>query len=116
MVGEHRNVEVDMADPWIITIVAAFAVLALVLVVRTLRSTRSNSACSLLPEGREGELAVRLAKMVGCVPMQALAAVRQELDLAPSQSDDVILKRAAYHYRNAIPERRGAIYRDKVRG
>jgi hypothetical protein len=116
MVGKHRNVEVDMADPWIITIVATCAVLALLLVVRTMRSTSGDSGCSLLPEGREGELAVRLAKIVGCVPIQALAAVRQELNLAPSQSDDVILKRAAYHYRNAVPERRGAIYRDKVRG
>src|SRR4051794_31616480 len=105
-----------MTEAWITIAVAATIVLGLGLALRFMRAKEDGSACSLLPEGREGDLAVRLAGMVGCVPMQALAAVRHELDLAPSQNDEVILKRAAYHYCNALPERRGAIYRDKVRG
>lgn len=105
-----------MSEVWIVVAIAAVVVLGLGLARRTMRSNEDGSTCSLIPEGREGELAVRLAGMVGCAPRQALPAVRQELDLAPSLSDDVLLKRAAYHYRNALPERRGAIYRDKVRG
>lgn len=65
---------------------------------------------------REERLAVAVARTVGCAPGDALSAVRQELDLAPSQSDEVLTKRAVYHYRQAIPERTCSTYRDRTRG
>ena len=86
------------------------------LVLRVRRIREPEPTCEFVPEGREGELAVRLGKMVGCPPPRALPAVRQELDLAPGQTDDVILKRAAYHYRSALPERERPAYRDAVKG
>jgi len=103
-----------MPELWI---VAGLAVLVGIgLAVRVMRAQPEAPACEYVPEGREGELAVRLAKIVGCTPLRALPSVRQELDLAPAADDDVILKRAAYHYRNALPEREPPAYRDKVRG
>lgn len=53
---------------------------------------------------REETLTRKLAGEVGCELEQALPAVRRELELAPSQPDDTILKRAAYHYRREMPE------------
>jgi hypothetical protein len=105
-----------MSDPWILVGVAAAVTVGLGLAVRARRPRDTESACELLPDGRDGQLAVRLAGMVGCTPLQALPAVRHELDLSPSQTDEVILKRAAYHYRTNLPERSPALYRDRVRG
>ena len=105
-----------MSEPWIFVGVAAAVAVGLGLAVRALRPRATESACELLPEGREGELAARLAGTVGCTPFEALPAVRHELDLAPGQTDDVLLKRAAYHYRMNLPERPPAAYRDRVRG
>lgn len=104
-----------MSELWIIGGLAAVAALGLGL-AGWARRPRPTTTCELLPEGRDGQLAVRLARMVGCSPFEALPAVRHELDLAPTQADDVILKRAAYHYRTNLPERPPAIYRDRVRG
>jgi hypothetical protein len=42
--------------------------------------------------------------MVGCAPAEALPAVRRELDIDPDQTDETLLKRAAYHYRKDLPE------------
>ena len=105
-----------MSEPWIFVGVAAVVIAGLGLAVRARRPRPTEPTCELLPEGREGELAARLARTVGCTPMEALPAVRHELDLAPGQTDDVLLKRAAYHYRMNLPERSPAAYRDKVRG
>ena len=105
-----------MSEPWIFVGVAMAAIVGLGLAVRALRPRETQSACELLPEGREGELATRLARTVGCTPLEALPAVRHELDLSPGQADDVILKRAAYHYRMNLPERSPAAYRDRVKG
>ena len=65
---------------------------------------------------REERLANAVAGAVGCNPADALAAVREELDHAPNQSDDVLTKRAAYHYRRAIPEKQCSTYRDASPG
>lgn len=105
-----------MSEPWIFVGAALAVAVGLGLAVRALRPRPTESECELLPEGREGELAARLARTVGCTPLEALPAVRQELDLSPSQADDVILKRAAYHYRMNLPERSPAAYRDRVKG
>ena len=105
-----------MSEPWIFVGVAAVVAVGLGLAVRALRPRSTDSVCEFLPEGRDGPLAVRLAEMVGCAPVQALPAVRHELDISPSQTDEVILKRAAYHYRTNLPERSPSIYRDRVRG
>lgn len=53
---------------------------------------------------RERRLSLRLAAEVGCPLEVAHDYVRRELELAPSQPDDTILKRAAYHYRRNLPE------------
>lgn len=106
-----------MSDLWIVVGVGAAAALGLGLAVRALRTRGPASpTCDLVPDGRDGQLAVRMARTVGCTPAEALPAVRHELDLSPGQTDDVILKRAAYHYRNALPERPRAAYRDRARG
>ena len=65
---------------------------------------------------REERLAHKVAGAVGCSPGAALPSVRQELDLAPGQSDEVLTKRAVYHYRQSIPERTCSTYRDRTRG
>jgi hypothetical protein len=65
---------------------------------------------------REEALANAVARKVGCSPAAALAAVRQELDHSPGQSDDVLTKRAVYHYQQSIPERTCNTYRDSAPG
>lgn len=65
---------------------------------------------------QEERLTCRLAQELGCSLHQALPAIRHEVELAPHQSDETLLKRAAYHYRQAIPERTCQIYRDRARG
>lgn len=65
---------------------------------------------------REESLTRQLAHTVGCSLVQALAVVRIELGIAPSQSDDTLLKRAAYHYRQELPEQTCQVYRDRAPG
>jgi hypothetical protein len=65
---------------------------------------------------REEQLAKAVARKVGCSPGAALAAVRQELDHSPGQSDDVLTKRAVYHYQQSIPEQTCRTYRDSAPG
>jgi hypothetical protein len=65
---------------------------------------------------REEMLANAVARKVGCSPGMALAAVRQELDHSPGQSDDVLTRRAVYHYQQSIPERTCRTYRDSAPG
>ena len=47
---------------------------------------------------REERLTLAVARTVGCHPARALPAVRREIELSPNQPDDVLIKRAAYHY------------------
>src|SRR5262245_43075437 len=54
--------------------------------------------------GREDQLARQLAGMVGCAPVDALPAVQREIAIAPDQTDETLLKRAAYHYRKNLPD------------
>ncbi len=65
---------------------------------------------------REERLTRKLARVVGCSIEQALPAVQREVKIAPNQSDETLLKRAAYHYRQELPERSCPVYRDKAKG
>ncbi len=66
---------------------------------------------------REGRLTRKLAGQLRCPLAAALAVVRHELELAPSQPDDTILKRAAYHYRQNLPDAGPcSVYRDRKTG
>ena len=65
---------------------------------------------------REEQLTHKLARAVGCSLAQALRAVQREVKIAPNQSDQTLLKRAAYHYRQELPERACPVYRDKAKG
>lgn len=77
---------------------------------------RTGGRPAVFENEREERLANAVARKVGCSPDGALAAVRQELELAPSQSDEVLTKRAVYHYQQSIPERTCNTYRDTARG
>ena len=100
-----------MSDAWLpLTITAAaFAATGLYLLTR-----RPKPVVYANP--REERLTRKLARVVGCSPAQALRAVRREVELAPKQSDETLLKRAAYHYQQELPERSCQVYRDKTRG
>jgi hypothetical protein len=66
---------------------------------------------------REERLARKLAAQLGCPLPAALAAVRKEIGYAPTQSDETILKRAAYHYLQNLPEPGPCrVYRDRAAG
>ena len=65
---------------------------------------------------RERRLTEAVAQMVGCDPARALPAVRREVDLSPIQADEVLIRRAAYHYRQDQPAVTCQTYRDRVPG
>ena len=65
---------------------------------------------------REERLTRRLAGEVHGSLADVLPSVREELRLGPSQSDETILKRAAYHYRQNLPEKTCSVYRDAAKG
>src|SRR5262245_54629593 len=66
---------------------------------------------------RERQLTLQMAAQVGCALEVALDHVRRELNLASSQPDDTILKRAVYHYQRNLPEPGLCrTYRDRQRG
>ena len=65
---------------------------------------------------REERLTLAVARTVGCPPGRALPAVRREIALSPDQADDVLIKRAAYHYRPEQPAITCQTYRDRAPG
>jgi hypothetical protein len=81
-----------------------------------LTSGRRGESVAFADE-REERLTRRLAGQLGCPPGAALEAVRRELALAPTQTDDTILKRAEYHYRQNLPDPGPCrAYRDRAPG
>jgi hypothetical protein len=102
-----------MPEVWELAAVGAAVLLATGLV---LRSRRPGPAAVEFTDEREERLTRRLAAMVRCAPEQALPAVRREIDIAPGQSDETLLKRAAYHYRQDLPEKTCTVYRDRAPG
>jgi len=98
-------------------ILALAGILGLGLLYVTSRVRRPAQAkpfdSDALGNERDGELARRLAGKVGCAPAQVLPAIRREIEIAPGQSDETILKRAEYHYRRDLPETSCPAYQDR---
>jgi hypothetical protein len=97
-----------MSEAWMILAIAACAVVAAGLHLFNRRPAFANA--------REARLTRMVAQTVGCTLAQALPAVRREVDIAPHQSDETLIKRAAYHYCQELPERQGYVYRDQAPG
>jgi hypothetical protein len=97
-------------EPWVVILAAIVSAGAYLLL-------RRHAAKPVIYANEREELLVRrVAQMVGCSAAQALPAVRREFDLSPNQPDDTLVKRAAYHYRQALPESTCRVYRDLARG
>ena len=78
---------------------------------------RRGEETGAFADEREERLTRRLAGQLGCPLAAALTAVRRELEIAPTQPDDTILKRAAYHYRQNLPDPGPCrVYRDRAPG
>ena len=101
----------DMGEAWII--VAACAVVALA-ASRILLARRPE--VMHFRDDREEKLTRRLAESVGCSLADAQAAVRREVQIAPDQLDETIIKRARYHYQRGVPERPCGVFRDRAPG
>src|SRR5262245_29367413 len=65
---------------------------------------------------RGERLARRVCEIAGCALNESQQAVQRELDIAPTQSDEVIVKRAVYHYRRDLPEPYMGGFRDTAPG
>src|SRR4051812_18865758 len=100
-----------MPHAWVPLILSAAAIAATGLY---LLSRWSNPVRFANP--REEGLTRKLARVVGCSLEQALPAVQREVNIAPNQSDETLIKRAAYHYRQELPERFCPVYRDEAPG
>jgi hypothetical protein len=100
-----------MSDAWVTLTIAAIAVVAggLYLLARRPKPV-------VFADPREEQLTRKLARAVGCSLEQALPAIRQEVEIAPNQSEETLLKRAAYHYRQELPNESRQVYRDEVPG
>jgi hypothetical protein len=61
---------------------------------------------------REERLTRRVAEMLRCSLAQALPWLRKELQIAPDQTDDHLVNRAAYHYRRSQPDEPMMVWRD----
>lgn len=101
-----------MPDNWVVIAVAVPAVAAAGWYMLTRHKTKPVP----FADPREEQLVRKLARVVGCSLAQALPAVRREVDIAPNQSDETLVKRAAYHYRQDLPETSCPVYQDKTRG
>jgi hypothetical protein len=99
-------------EPW----VPAAAALAAFVLVRLFWRPRRRAEALPFADEREERLTLEVARRVGCAPAQALPAVRREIGYSPHQSDETLVKRAAYHYRQEQPERTCHTYEDRVRG
>ena len=104
--------EITMTETWVLLLVAAVGV---VLVGRFLRPRRQPEPPPFADE-REERLTREVARTIGCSPAEALSFVRREIEYSPHQSDETLIKRAAYHYRQEMPERSCSVYQDRVRG
>lgn len=85
-------------------------------IVATLMLRKRKPKPVAFADPREEALAKRVANTVGCSLSAALPAVRREMEYSPGQSDDTLVKRAVYHYRQDIPERTCSTFRDASPG
>ena len=103
-----------MPEDWMIAVgmvVGVVAGLALSL------GFRRREEAVAFANAREERLARTLAGRLRCPLGPALDVVRRELEIAPTQTDDTILKRAEYHYRRNLPEPGSCrAYRDRAPG
>lgn len=99
----------------VIWIAAAAGAAGAVVTGLVLRRRRPQPAV-VYADPREERLARRVARSVGCLPVDALAAVRREIEYSPNQTDDTLVKRAVYHYRQEMPERTCGTWRDASPG
>lgn len=102
-----------MSEPLLIL---PLTLIALLIGIYALTQRRFKSVPLSFADSREEALTRRVASQVSCSLEQAVTFVRTEIEIAPNQSDDVIAKRAIYHYRMNIPETTCSVYRDNVRG
>ncbi|MBP3960742.1 hypothetical protein J8F10_36435 [Gemmata sp. G18] len=101
-----------MPDEWV-AVVVMLSVAAALGVVR-LAVARGGRAVTFANE-REEQLTRRLASRIGCSLADALPAVRNEIRHGPNQTDETLLKRAEYHYRQNLPEHAPCrVYRDRA--
>lgn len=100
-----------MPTVWVLAALPAFVVLGL-----WVFHLRRRTEVVTFGSAREERLTRTLAQSLGCDPAAALPAVRKELDYSPGQSDETLLKRAAYHYRRDRTERTCSAWRDRVPG
>ena len=77
---------------------------------------RTGPAKPTFANEREEQLTRSVAAKAQCSLAAALESVRQELRFSPQQTEDVIVKRAVYHYRQANPPEHRVTYCDPVRG
>ncbi len=98
-----------MPDVWVIVAAAAGVAVLFGLL-------RPRQVAMTFADEREDRLTRRLAREVGCPLAAGLPAVRRELRLAPSLSDDTILKRAVYHYRRDAPDEPCPVFRSTKPG
>ena len=101
-----------METVWIF-VAAAVVVGGLVL---GLRMKRNGPARPNFTDAREEQLTRRVAAKAHSSLAAALVSVRQELLFSPQQTNDVLVKRAVYHYRQANPPEHRVTYCDPVRG
>jgi endonuclease/exonuclease/phosphatase (EEP) superfamily protein YafD len=101
-----------MEQVWIF-VVAAVVVAGLVI---GLRMKRNGHARPTFESEREAALTKCVAANAKCSLVAALESVRQELRFSPQQTDDVLVKRAVYHYHQANPPEHRVTYCDPVRG
>ena len=100
-----------MADIWLLLVIAVVAAVAGGVYLAT---RRSKPMVYLSP--REQRLTGAMARVVGCSLAEALPAIQRELEIAPNQSDETLVKRAAYHHRQELPAATCQVYRDRAAG
>jgi hypothetical protein len=98
-----------MVNEWVLFAAGVVVVLA---GVRFLLPRRPAVAFA---DAREERLSLQLARSVGCPVDEALEAVRREVQIAPDQTDETILRRARYHHQRECPDRPLPVYRERGR-
>ena len=101
-----------MSDIGIVAIVVVAAGVCLLLV----HHWRRKPVALAFDDEREEKLTRRAATILHCSLADALPSIHHELRISPKQSDETILKRAAYHYRQALPEKTCSVYPDAAKG
>jgi hypothetical protein len=100
----------------IAVIAVGVAILVAVVAGRRALEARARRVAVTYANEREERLTRQLSRVVGCSLADALPSVRKELEIAPDQTDETLLNRAAYHYRQALPEKACPVYPERAPG